>query len=107
MTCLIVSHDSGFLDHVCTHIIDYNNRKLRVFKGNLSKFVEQKPEAKAYYELTASTLVFKLPEPGDWGGAASERGRGGGGAPWFGLACALRALRPLRCRHDSSPTTVA
>ncbi|PNW84140.1 hypothetical protein CHLRE_04g222700v5 [Chlamydomonas reinhardtii] len=64
VSSIIVSHDSGFLDHVCTHIIDYNNRKLRVYKGNLSKFVEQKPEAKAYYELTASTLTFKLPEPG-------------------------------------------
>ncbi|KAG2488592.1 hypothetical protein HYH03_012911 [Edaphochlamys debaryana] len=64
VSAIIVSHDSGFLDHVCTHIIDYCNRKLRVYKGNLSKFVEAKPEAKAYYELTASTQTFKLPEPG-------------------------------------------
>ncbi|GLI71115.1 hypothetical protein VaNZ11_016208 [Volvox africanus] len=64
VSAIIVSHDSGFLDHVCTHIIDYNNRKLRVYKGNLSEFVKAKPEAKAYYELTASTLTFKLPEPG-------------------------------------------
>ncbi len=65
VSAIIVSHDSGFLDHVCTHIIDYNNRKLRVYKGNLSEFVKAKPEAKAYYELTASTLTFKLPEPGE------------------------------------------
>lgn len=38
--------------------------QLRVYKGNLSEFVKAKPEAKAYYELTASTLTFKLPEPG-------------------------------------------
>lgn len=65
VSAILVSHDSGFLDHVCSHIIDYNNRKLRVYKGNLSEFVKAKPEAKAYYELTASTLTFKLPEPGE------------------------------------------
>mmetsp|Transcript_2433 Transcript_2433/g.3685 ORF Transcript_2433/g.3685 Transcript_2433/m.3685 type:complete len:1030 (-) Transcript_2433:2210-5299(-) len=64
VSAILVSHDSGFLDHVCTHIIDYNNRKLKVYKGNLSEFVKAKPEAKAYYELEASTLTFKLPEPG-------------------------------------------
>ena len=29
---MIVSHDSGFLDNVCTDIIDYANRKLTVYK---------------------------------------------------------------------------
>jgi energy-coupling factor transporter ATP-binding protein EcfA2 len=32
VSAIIVSHDSGFLDNSCTHIIDYNNRKLRVYK---------------------------------------------------------------------------
>jgi hypothetical protein len=40
VTCMIVSHDSGFLDHVCTHIMHYANRKLKVHKGNLSEFVK-------------------------------------------------------------------
>lgn len=30
VTSIIVSHDSGFLDHVCTDIIHYANRKLKV-----------------------------------------------------------------------------
>jgi elongation factor 3 len=47
VTSLIVSHDSGFLDRVCTHICHYENRKLKTYKGNLSKFVEQRPEAKS------------------------------------------------------------
>eukprot|EP00644_Phytophthora_capsici_P000110 jgi/Phyca11/503560/fgenesh2_kg.PHYCAscaffold_4_\ len=51
VTSIMVSHDSGFLDKVCTNIIHYETRKLKIYKGNLSKFVEQKPEAKAYYEL--------------------------------------------------------
>jgi elongation factor 3 len=64
VTCLIVSHDSGFLDHVCTNIIHYEARKLKTYKGNLSEFVKVKPEAKAYYELEAATFAFKFPEPG-------------------------------------------
>lgn len=47
VTSMIVSHDSGFLDKVCTHIIHYENRKLKMYKGNLSKFVEARPEAKS------------------------------------------------------------
>lgn len=33
VTSLIVSHDSGFLDTVCTDIIDYNKQKLTVYKA--------------------------------------------------------------------------
>ncbi len=43
---MIVSHDSGFLDAVCTDIIHYHNRQLRRYKGNLSHFVEAVPAAK-------------------------------------------------------------
>jgi elongation factor 3 len=63
-TCLIVSHDSGFLDAVCTHIVHYEGLKLRTYKGNLAAFVAQKPEARSYYELAATPMVFKLAEPG-------------------------------------------
>lgn len=64
VTCMIVSHDSGFLDNVCTNIIHYENRKLKIYKGNLSKFVEKVPEAKSYYSLEDSAIKFKFPEPG-------------------------------------------
>lgn len=64
VSCMIVSHDSGFLDNVCTHIIHYENRKLKNYKGNLSKFVEQHPAAKSYYELAATPFKFTFPEPG-------------------------------------------
>jgi ATPase subunit of ABC transporter with duplicated ATPase domains len=40
VTSMIVSHDSGFLDRVCTHITHYANRKLKVHRGNLSQFVK-------------------------------------------------------------------
>ncbi|KAJ3217495.1 translational elongation factor EF-1 alpha [Dinochytrium kinnereticum] len=72
VTCMIVSHDSGFLDRVCTHIIHYENRKLKTYKGNLSKFVEAVPEAKSYYDLDATMIKFKFPEPGFLEGVKSK-----------------------------------
>ena len=65
VTCLIVSHDSGFLDSVSTHVIQFEkNRKLKTHLGNLTAFVSKTPEAKAYFELASEELAFKLPNPG-------------------------------------------
>ncbi|KAF9214313.1 translational elongation factor EF-1 alpha, partial [Podila verticillata] len=72
VTSMIVSHDSGFLDAVCTGIIHYETRKLKKYKGNLSKFVEQYPQGRSYYELSASPIAFKLPEPGFLDGVKSK-----------------------------------
>ncbi|KAG0281732.1 translational elongation factor EF-1 alpha [Linnemannia exigua] len=72
VTSMIVSHDSSFLDTVCTGIIHYENRKLKKYRGNLSKFVEQYPDAKSYYELKSSLVTFKLPEPGFLDGVKSK-----------------------------------
>ncbi|KAF9439230.1 translational elongation factor EF-1 alpha [Entomortierella beljakovae] len=72
VTSMIVSHDSGFLDTVCTGIIHYETRKLKKYKGNLSKFVEQYPQGKSYYELSDTQLTFKLPEPGFLDGVKSK-----------------------------------
>jgi elongation factor 3 len=70
-TCLLVSHDTKFLDAVCTNIIHYENLKLKSYKGNLSDFVKQKPEAKAYYELSSDLVAFSFPEPGPLEGVKS------------------------------------
>jgi elongation factor 3 len=65
ITSLIVSHDSGFLDEVTTDIYHYEpNKKLAVYRGNLSAFVKLRPEAKSYYTLSASNVQFKFPPPG-------------------------------------------
>ncbi|OLL24351.1 Elongation factor 3 [Neolecta irregularis DAH-3] len=64
VTSLIVSHDSGFLDRVVEYIIHYERFKLKRYKGNLSEFVKKVPSAKSYYELGASEMEFKFPEPG-------------------------------------------
>ncbi|KAI8070884.1 P-loop containing nucleoside triphosphate hydrolase protein [Gongronella butleri] len=63
VTCLIVSHDSGFLDNVCTQILHYEKKKLRLYHGNLSKFVEKYPAAKSYYTLDTSAVEFTFPKP--------------------------------------------
>ncbi|CAG8976909.1 hypothetical protein HYALB_00011858 [Hymenoscyphus albidus] len=63
-TSIIVSHDSGFLDNVCQHIIHYERFKLKRYRGNLKEFVKKCPSAKSYYELGASEIEFKFPEPG-------------------------------------------
>lgn len=63
-TSIIVSHDSGFLDNVCQHIIHYERFKLKRYRGNLSEFVKKCPSAKSYYDLSASDMEFKFPEPG-------------------------------------------
>ncbi|KAF9436851.1 hypothetical protein BGZ76_002774 [Entomortierella beljakovae] len=63
VTSIIVSHDSGFLDNVCTNILHYERKKLKMYKGNLSEFVKVKPEAKSYYTLAATTVKFEFPKP--------------------------------------------
>ncbi|CAK7210965.1 translational elongation factor EF-1 alpha [Sporothrix curviconia] len=63
-TSIMVSHDSGFLDNVCQHIINYERFKLKRYRGNLKEFVRRVPSAKSYYELGASELEFTFPEPG-------------------------------------------
>ncbi|KFZ19330.1 hypothetical protein V502_03704 [Pseudogymnoascus sp. VKM F-4520 (FW-2644)] len=73
ITSLIVSHDSGFLDEVCTDIYHYEpGKKLACYKGNLADFVKQKPEAKSYYTLSASNAQFKFPPPGILTGVKSN-----------------------------------
>ena len=36
VTSMIVSHDSGFLDNVCTDIIHYEQHKLKIYKVSAS-----------------------------------------------------------------------
>ena len=55
---LIVSHDRYFLDHVVTKIIDLDNGRARMYRGNYSEYAEKKKqirdaELKAYYNQQA------------------------------------------------------
>lgn len=63
-TSILVSHDSKFLDHVVQQVIHYERYKLKRYRGNLTEFVKKVPSARSYYELGASEMEFKFPEPG-------------------------------------------
>ncbi|KIW96103.1 uncharacterized protein Z519_03170 [Cladophialophora bantiana CBS 173.52] len=63
-TSIIVSHDSKFLNNVIQHVIHYERFKLRRYRGNLTEFAKRVPSARSYFELGASELSFKFPEPG-------------------------------------------
>jgi elongation factor 3 len=63
VTSIIVSHNAGLLDKCCTHMLHIQNLKLSLHKGNLSSFVEKYPIARSFFELSASKLTFKFPQP--------------------------------------------
>jgi len=72
VTCIMVSHDSGFLNDCCTHILQIERLKLKTWKGNLTKFLEQNPDAAAYFSIKKSKLKFKFPQPGPIEGVKSR-----------------------------------
>merc|ERR1712087_613640 len=73
ISSMIVSHDTAFLDAVAQDCVHYEkNRKLKVYKGNLSEFVKLVPEAKAYYELESENVAFSFPDPGMLEGVTSK-----------------------------------
>ena len=64
VTSIIISHNRGLLDKCCTHILNIENYKLHMFKGNLTEFTKFKPEALSYFEMRSSTgFKFKFPAP--------------------------------------------
>lgn len=74
VSMIMVSHDAGFLERVCTNMLHIDeNLKLKHYPGNLSNFVAKVPEAKAFFELKASSKYkFKFPEPGPLEGITSK-----------------------------------
>merc|ERR1711975_209752 len=73
---ICTSHFSPFLDKMCTHIIDFQDRKLKTVKGVkgncLTQFVEKYPEKKAYFEISNESMRFTFPEPGPLEGVKSR-----------------------------------
>merc|ERR1719160_1916063 len=73
---ICTSHFTPFLDRMCTHIVDFQDRKLKTFKGTkgscLTKFVEKYPEKKSYFELSNEVMKFTFPTPGAMEGVKSR-----------------------------------
>ena len=63
VSSMIVSHDSGFLDRVCTHIIHYETRKLVTYKGNLTEFIRQCPRGEEVHRALQRRAQVHLPRP--------------------------------------------
>merc|ERR1712151_1014685 len=75
---IATSANTSFLNRMCTHIVDFHERKLRQFKGDkgkvLTQFVEAFPEKSAYFELSDKNEKWVFPIPGALEGVKS-RGR--------------------------------
>merc|ERR1711874_430566 len=75
---IATSANTQFLNEMCTHIVDFHERKLRQFKAEkgavLAKFVETYPEKAAYFELSDKNEQWVFPVPGSLEGVKS-RGR--------------------------------
>merc|ERR1711920_843737 len=75
---IATSANTTFMDEMCTHIVDFHDRKLRQFKAKkgevLTKYVETYPEKKAYFELSDKNEQWVFPVPGTLEGVKS-RGR--------------------------------
>ncbi len=70
-TVICVSHDTPFMEEICTDVIHYEqravwgpHRRLVHYCGKMSKFVEKQPQAKHYFELATTDLKFIFPDPG-------------------------------------------
>lgn len=72
------STNSIFLDEMSTHIIDFQDRKLRQFKSTkgqvLTDYVKANPEKTAYFEISNKNVKFIFPPPATLEGVKS-RGR--------------------------------
>jgi len=73
VTCIMVSHDTGLLNDVCTHIIDMaGNLKLGIHKGNLTEFCKIKPSAMQYFTIKETKVKMEFPKPGMLEGVTSK-----------------------------------
>merc|ERR1712137_184670 len=75
---IATSANTVFMNEMCTHIVDFHERKLRQFKATkgevLTKYVETYPEKSAYLELSDKNEKWVFPVPGALDGVKS-RGR--------------------------------
>jgi len=73
---IATSANTHFLDEMCTHIVDFNDRKLRQFKSTkgtvLTDYVKAYPEKSAYFELSDKNERWVFPVPGALEGVKSR-----------------------------------
>merc|ERR1712156_889314 len=72
VTVIATSHDTGYLESTTTHILEFQNRKIKTFKGGIVPLVEKNPEAKIYFEIRSAKVKFVFPAPGPLEGVKSR-----------------------------------
>lgn len=73
VTCIMVSHDTGFINRVCTNMIQISDLKLKFFKGNLAAFAEADPDVRRVMEVKKSDKEpFTFPPPGNLEGITTK-----------------------------------
>jgi len=63
VTAIMVSTHKQLLTDVAQYILQIDNLKLKMHKGNLNVFVENVPSAKSYFEIAATKFKMKFPDP--------------------------------------------
>merc|ERR1712100_755833 len=75
---IATSANTSFLNEMCTHIVDFHERKLRQFKAAkgkvLTDYVKAYPEKSSYFEISEKNEKWVFPVPGALEGVKS-RGR--------------------------------
>lgn len=75
---IAASKNPAFLNDMCTHLIDFGDKKLIQFKAEkgevLTKYCELHPEKSTFFEISSKNLKFVFPNPGPLEGVKS-RGR--------------------------------
>lgn len=56
---LLVSHDREFLDSLCNAIVEIEDGKLKLYKGNYSKYIELKKEERKRNEIEHKEYIYE------------------------------------------------
>jgi ATP-binding cassette subfamily F protein 3 len=54
MTILMISHDTKFLDKIATHVWDLRHHQIQEYRGNYTKFTEQRAERDSHEQAAAT-----------------------------------------------------
>lgn len=72
VTCIMVSHNTAFLNDCCSDILHIERLKLKSYRGNLDSFLALNPDSRAFFSIRECKLKFKFPQPGPIEGVKSR-----------------------------------
>ena len=72
VTVIATSQDPQYLESTMTHILEFEHRKLKLFKGGIVPVVEKHPEAKNCFEIKSAKGKLSFPALGPLEGVKSR-----------------------------------